>query len=157
MSVQIPEVRVGEPLRFEALTVFPLFADSDSRVEYDLSDEAISSKTLTVEEVGEEGAVPELLVDNKGDVRVLFLEGEELVGAKQNRILNISILVPARTKMKVPVSCVEQGRWAYKSRHFAPSGSHSPHALRSALKTSVSRAVKVSAAPIRPGSGVARG
>ena len=59
MSVQIPEVRVGEPLRFEALTVFPLFTDSDSPVEYDLSDEAISSKTLTVEEVGEEGAVPD--------------------------------------------------------------------------------------------------
>ena len=144
MPVQIPDVRVGEPLRFEALTVFPLFTDSDSPVEYDLSDEAISSKTLTVEEVGEEGAVPELLVDNKGDRRVLFLEGEELVGAKQNRILNISILVPAKTKMKVPVSCVEQGRWAYKSRHFTPSGSHSPHALRSALKTSVSRAVKIS-------------
>ena len=28
------------------------------------------------------------------NLRVLFLEGEELVGAKQNRILNTSVLIP---------------------------------------------------------------
>ena len=54
----------------------------------------------------------------RGDIRVLFLEGEELVGAKQNRILNTSVLLPARSKIKIPVSCVERGRWAYKSKHF---------------------------------------
>ena len=57
------------------------------------------------------GSVPDLLVENRGDVRVLFLEGEELIGAKQNRILNTSVLVAAHTKVKIPVSCVERGRW----------------------------------------------
>jgi hypothetical protein len=38
----------------------------------------------------EAGPVPELRVENGSDIRVLFLEGEQLVGAKQNRILNIS-------------------------------------------------------------------
>jgi hypothetical protein len=36
------------------------------------------------------------------------------------------------------VSCVERGRWAYRSRHFSSSGSHSPSKLRYALKRSVS-------------------
>jgi len=58
------------------------------------------------------GSVPDLLVDNRGDVRVLFLEGEELIGAKQNRILNTSVLVPAHSKIKIPVSCVEPGALA---------------------------------------------
>jgi transposase len=46
---------------------------------------------VTVQEVSEGGSVPDLLVENSGDTRVLFLEGEELVGAKQNRILNTSV------------------------------------------------------------------
>ena len=77
-----------------------------------------SGAMLTVQEVSEGGSVPELLVDNMGDIRVLFIEGEELVGPKQNRILNTSILVAAKSKTKIPVSCVEHGRWGYKSKFF---------------------------------------
>ena len=55
-------------------------------MEYLLSDEGIGSGSVTVEEVSEGGSVPNLLVENKGDIRILFIEGEELVGAKQNRV-----------------------------------------------------------------------
>ncbi len=142
MPVTLQNLRVGDPLRHEALTVFPLFAQPNGSVEYRLSGEALADESLLVEEVSEGGDVPNLLVENKGDARVLFLEGEELVGAKQNRILNTSVLVAAHTKIKIPVSCVEQRRWGYKTRNFASSGSHSPSKLRKALKASVSRSVK---------------
>ncbi len=33
--------------------------------------------------------------------------------AKQNRIVNATILVPAREKVEVPVSCAERGRWRF--------------------------------------------
>jgi hypothetical protein len=90
----LPEVRVGDPIRHEALTVFPLFTTGTGvgGVDYLLSDEAIPTGALTVEEVSESGSVPDLLVSNKGDTRVLFLEGEELRGAKQNRVLNTTVL-----------------------------------------------------------------
>lgn len=142
MSVALPTVRVGDPLRHEALSVFPLFSEANGGVDYRLSDDALSDESLLVEEVSEGGSVPDLLVENKGDLRVLFLEGEELVGAKQNRILNTSVLVAAHSKIEIPVSCVEQGRWGYKSRYFGSSGSHSPSKLRRALKASVSKSVK---------------
>ena len=142
MSVAVPQVRVGEPLRHQSLSVFPLFDGRQTPVEYLLADEGIGSGSVTVEEVSEGGSVPDLLVENKGDVRVLFLEGEELVGAKQNRVLNTSVLIAAKSKVKIPVSCVEQGRWRYRSKQFGSSGSHSPSKLRYFLKSSVSHALK---------------
>jgi hypothetical protein len=86
--------------------------------------------------------VPELLVDNQDDRRVLFLDGEELIGAKQNRVLNASVLVAAHSKVKLPVSCVEEGRWRMQSKYFRSSGSHTPSKLRRAMMASVSKSVK---------------
>jgi hypothetical protein len=50
---------------------------------------------------------------------VLLVDGDELIGAKQNRVLNLSILVVGGKRLTIPVSCVEQGRWAYRSPEFA--------------------------------------
>jgi hypothetical protein len=138
----LPLVRVGDPIRHESLAVFPLFSPVDARVDYLLSDEAISAGSVAVEEVSEGGSVPNLLVTNHGDSRVLFLEGEELRGAKQNRVLNTSVLVAAHSKTSIPVSCVEQGRWRYRSKHFVSSDSHSSSKLRHILKKSSYRSMK---------------
>lgn len=60
----------------------------------------------------------QLAFRNRGLDPAFLLDGEELVGAKQNRILNLSILVPGQTSLEIPVSCVEQSRWSrlYRSR-----------------------------------------
>jgi hypothetical protein len=134
-----PEIRVGDPVAHGALTVFPLFAESASPVRYLLADEALAGGAVTVEEVGRDGSVPELLVENCLDSPVLFLEGEELRGAKQNRVLNTSVLIAPASKAKIPVSCVERGRWRYTSRHFGSVGSHASSKLRHVLKKSLDR------------------
>ena len=43
------------------------------------------------------------------------------IRAKQNRILNLTILVGGGKKLLIPVSCVKQGRWSYRSRDFRPA------------------------------------
>jgi hypothetical protein len=139
---QLPEIRVGDPIRHEDLTVFPLFTELSGGLDYLLSDEAIAAGAVTVVEVSERGSVPTLMVENRGDSRVLFLEGEELRGAKQNRVLNTSVLVSAHSKTTIPVSCVEQGRWGYRSREFGSAGTHSSSKLRSVLKGSCSKSVR---------------
>ena len=141
MSATFPQVRVGQPITHDQLTVFPLFSDQTRPVDYVLAADAIEAKQIVVEEVSEAGSVPNLSVTNESDHRVLFLEGEQLVGAKQNRILNTSLLVAAKSKTTIPVSCVEQGRWGFKSKHFGSSGSYSPSKIRSALKATVSDSV----------------
>jgi len=105
----------GMPQPFESLWLVPLFAAGEPRAEYLGLDEAVAHG-LVVREVDEAGAVNSLVVDNPLDVPVLLYEGEELVGAKQNRILDGSTLVPAKARTVVAVSCVERGRWAYRSR-----------------------------------------
>ena len=78
-------------------------------------------KVLTVKEVSESGSVPELKVINMGDKDVLLLDGEELTGAKQNRVLNTTVLIGAKSEVIIPVSCTEQGRWSYTSHEFKDS------------------------------------
>jgi hypothetical protein len=73
---------------------------------------------VQITEVSEGGSVPQLLLVNEATQPVLLLDGDELVGAKQNRVLNLTVLVPAMSKTVIPVSCIEQGRWHWRSRHF---------------------------------------
>jgi hypothetical protein len=65
--------------------------------------------------------VPELKLNNESDEPVLLLDGEELIGAKQNRVLNLTILAPPKRTIIIPVSCVEAGRWSPRSAKFTTS------------------------------------
>jgi len=131
-------LELGEPQRFKNLVVLPLFSSSQKLGEvsdlrgkvsgrndgpkYVTLGQALAKGVLSVTEVHESGSVPELKVVNKGNRRVLLLDGEELVGAKQNRVLNATILLRKESETIVPVSCTEQGRWSYLSKKFADSG-----------------------------------
>jgi hypothetical protein len=130
-------LRLGEPDSFGNLTAFPLYSEY-SRVDwYTLLDEAINTKKFIVTEINEAGRVPELKVLNGLDTDVLILDGEELVGAKQNRIVNTTIIIGRGKEVVVPVSCVEHGRWSYKSKDFKPSKSYLYAGLRSKKSKSV--------------------
>ena len=137
----LESVEVKDPFGHLNLTLVTLHGASKKTVDYMLGADAIRSGVMTVSEVSESGSVPELLVDNKAEVPVLLLDGEELVGAKQNRILNTTVLVPAKSKVNIPVSCVEQGRWRHTSSKF-DVGSHSPSTLRAKKSRSVSHSLR---------------
>lgn len=110
---------IGEPTHFAGLTMFPLASDLRSSVRYLLLEEGLRSGLVSVREVRKEGSVPNLAVENRSDSDVLIVDGEELVGAKQNRIANLTLLVPAARTTTIPVSCVEAGRWSYDRPDFA--------------------------------------
>jgi len=101
------------------LAMFPLLRSAAFEADYLVLDEALKRESARVTEVSEGGSVPELAFENSGDLAVLLLDGEELIGARQNRVLNTTVLVGGKCKIVIPVSCVEQGRWGYNSREFA--------------------------------------
>jgi hypothetical protein len=112
-------ITFGPAQTFKNLTVVPLVADEPSEADYAILDEALALGTVAIEETSEAGRVPELKVLNHGEKAVLLLDGEELIGAKQNRVLNLTILVPPQSSRTIPVSCVEAGRWSRSSARFA--------------------------------------
>ena len=118
-------IQLGEPVSHRGILVAPLFPRLTPAAAYVTLDEALPLG-FKVTEVDTAGLVPELAVSNPLDQNVLLYDGEELIGAKQNRILNVTVLVAAGSKTAIPVSCVEEGRWHARSAAFG-SASHAAH------------------------------
>lgn len=116
------DIEAGPEVSFHNLSMLPL-APRQTRAEeppsYATLDESLALGLVEITEISDAGSVPELRVVNRGDRPTLIVDGQELVGAKQNRIVNLSILIPALSKLTIPVSCVEAGRWSARSRAFA--------------------------------------
>ncbi|MGH2978861.1 MAG: ARPP-1 family domain-containing protein [Solirubrobacterales bacterium] len=132
---------VGEPLRAGnpdvsgPLAVFPLFGRA---VELKfLSFVRGREHGVVLREMDGGASVNDLVVRNTGDVPVLLYEGEEVLGAQQNRTFDVSVLVLAKAECLVPVSCVEAGRWD-GSRHGEELHS-SPHAAYPELRHAKNR------------------
>jgi len=113
-------LRLGAPQTHGGITIIPLLGAALPQRAYITLDQAMPLG-FTVEEIGTEGRVPELLVRNPLKTDVLLYDGEEVIGAKQNRVLEASILVAACTTQKIPVACVEAGRWHDSGQDFAPA------------------------------------
>jgi hypothetical protein len=122
LTETLSRLSLGEPQAHANLALFPLLAEAPPAPEYLLLDEALDRGCARVTEVSEGGSVPELRFENACERPVLILDGEELVGAKQNRVLNLSVLAPAGRTITIPVSCVEAGRWHHSSAEFRSEG-----------------------------------
>ncbi len=107
----LSKTKKGTSVSVNNLMVIPLLAEIDREPDYLTLDEALAQGEVRVTETSEAGDVPELRFENRSNRAVLLVDGEELVGAKQNRVLNLTILVPGKSTIIIPVSCVEAGRW----------------------------------------------
>lgn len=140
----LSKLELEELQEFKNMTVVPLFTSINDSPKYLTLKEALEKKFLTVTEVSHGGSVPELKVVNKAEIPILLLDGEELVGAKQNRALNTTILLRKKSETVIPVSCTEQGRWSYVSEEFAHSGVHLSPRIRMAKVASVTESLGAS-------------
>jgi hypothetical protein len=139
----LASLRMGDPKIHNGLGLWPVFADCRPELAYLTLVEALSLDGFKITEVSEGGSVPNLRVINETPHHVLLFDGEELKGAKQNRILNTTILIAAGTSLDVPVSCTEQGRWSYASAEFSSSGSLAYAELRKKKCAAVSSSLQM--------------
>jgi len=143
----LSHVRLGQPQRHADITLFPLFDARQSDLDYQTMDPSLMRGDLEINEINQGGEVPLLEAHNRVNEFILLLDSEEIMGAKQNRVLNTSILLPRKKRTTIPVSCTEAGRWAYASASFQSSGNMMPKASRARkMKSVTTTAASVSAA-----------
>jgi hypothetical protein len=134
MNAQVKEyledTQIEQAQEYKNLVVVPIISQYEDGANYLLLDEALEQESLRITEVDKDGSVPDLKVANGSDQMILIFDGEELVGAKQNRIVNTTILLAPKSETLIPVSCVEQGRWSHRSERFHSEKRMSPSAMR---------------------------
>src|SRR5262245_29681271 len=92
-------ITIGGAVQHGNLAMFPLLGGGAGEPGYLTLDEALGLGVAKMTEAGG-GSVPELEFVNEGERRVLLLDGEELLGALQNRVLNLTVLAPAKRTLK---------------------------------------------------------
>lgn len=141
LTACLGQVRCGDPVCWANLALVPLFVDDREPLYLSLA-EAMQQHLVQITEISDAGSVPELKVINTGRLPVLLLDGEEMEGAKQNRVVNTTILIAAESELVIPVSCTEQGRWRDVSAHFADSDTVMEQNIRARKSAAVSHSLK---------------
>lgn len=124
------------------LAVLQFSTPGANTFEYISGPRALNENLIEVREVSVTGSVNNLELVNLSNKYIFFLDGDILIGAKQNRVLNTSVFVAPNSKINLPVSCVEQGRWSFISEKFKPSDYVSPDNLRAKKLKSVTKNLK---------------
>ncbi len=145
---RLQSVQFGEAQTYKNITILPLIAPADGTFQYRTLGEALATWDIAITEVSAAGSVPDLMVINRANQPVLLIDGEELSGAKQNRVLNTSILLKGGSETKIPVSCTEQGRWSYASLAFSESGNVMAFKSRSRKTRSVHESLESCGSPM---------
>lgn len=111
LAFWLGRLRVGDPRDSGSLRIHPLVWEGDAGKPFTLLHEALRAGTFEVHEHGP-GSVNEVIAVNRGADPVLIVEGESIVGAKQNRVVVRTVLVGAGDSVQIPVGCIQQGRWS---------------------------------------------
>ena len=109
MTMTVPTLdtlSIGWPITRLGVSFFPVYLAANQLPAITTGE----ASRLEVDEL-DEPSVQELRVRNPGDKPVLVVEGEHFLGNKQNRSINVTVLVPSLSDLKIPVSCLERGRW----------------------------------------------
>ena len=103
--------KISAPHTYKNLTIFLLHGKDESSGKNVLTlQEAMERKLFFVYETSE---VNELEVENRSKQFDVFIQSGDIVkGGKQDRVLAVSIIIPAGSgRVKIEAFCVESGRW----------------------------------------------
>ena len=136
----IDQLRLGASRSAGPVTLVPILGPALSPELMTLSSDSVDP--VEVREVGEGGRVARVLVDNPHGLPLLLLDGEELLGAKQNRVVLASTLCGPNSQLEVPVSCIERGRWRSIGAAFRSRSRSVPYSMKYASSRRVRRSLR---------------
>ncbi len=116
------DARVGAPARYRNLVLYPIALPARKLPDYHTLDQALALGSLVIRETSQQGNVNQLSINNQGHQPVYIMAGEILQGAKQDRVLQDDLWLPARSgETTVAAFCIERGRWEYETPTFDKS------------------------------------
>jgi hypothetical protein len=167
--------RLGEPVTYENLTVFPVLAAQQADTSgFATLDEALASGDAIVTEQGNylrrtrdggrespssgSAQVNQLVLVNRGKRPLLLLAGEVVSGGKQDRIIGKDRIVPIGAEpLPLSVFCVEHGRWTGGSDKFVAADTMVHPSVREKAAVAQSQTEVWAAVTSPSGSASARG
>lgn len=111
------DISFQEIININNLKIIPIQINGLSHDERIIPFDNLFDKGLAkAEEVSADGVVSKIKIINESDNLLFISDGEAIVGAKQNRIAERSVIIKDQSDTVVPVYCVERGRWGYRHR-----------------------------------------
>lgn len=115
---------LGNLRRFHGLGVIPILTEEVQELPVlEPLERALERGLARITETSPAGEVPFLMLHNTGDSPLILLDGEEMIGGKQNRVINTTLVILANTSVRIPVSCIQAGRWRHERADFNSTGS----------------------------------
>jgi hypothetical protein len=118
ISNTLKQTRIGEIRSHKSLHVAPILSNNKDYQEYITLHQASKDKLVEFTETSD---VSSASISNLSTKPLFIMNGEILEGAKQNRVINDSIIIPKNSTKTVDVSCVEEGRWSNIYKGFKHS------------------------------------
>lgn len=115
---ELEKIEVGEPVFIKNLLLYPLHSDGNGIKAFSL-EEAIREGKARIEEK-DGGKIDEVIFKNLSEEKIFALDGEEIIGALQNRVTNTAFFAEEKSTFSLPVTCVEERRWKGKEKIFSP-------------------------------------
>jgi hypothetical protein len=119
-------------------TLVQLEVRPESEFSFKPGDPEIMNGGLVISESSGIGVVGKLIALNNTGSFLLLTDADVLAGAKQNRVLNKSVLLSPYSKTILDVSCIERGRWRYTTDKFSSSPTVADTGLRKTKAQSIS-------------------
>ena len=103
------DLEVQPSITTNGIQVFALRrTQATRRLSYRTLDEALAAKLIAVSAAHEEGGKPTFRIMNQSRAQVFLMAGEHLVAAREDLVLDASLLVGPQETMKVPASRVHR-------------------------------------------------
>ncbi|MEZ5426244.1 MAG: DUF6569 family protein [Pyrinomonadaceae bacterium] len=112
----VSDYKISSPHIYKNLSIFLIHGkDQTDRKNILTLQEALENKEFAVYETSD---VNQLEVENLSKENDVFIQSGDIVkGGKQDRVLAVSIIIPARSgRILIEVFCVESGRWEKRGK-----------------------------------------
>ena len=107
----------------ENCTFVPLQLNDYRNLNLETFGSLLKKKQVEATEIDENGVVNKIKVKNYSSDFLILHDGEIIVGAKQNRTIDKSVILKSKETRNVDVLCVEKGRWSFRNHEFSQHNS----------------------------------